>query len=382
MNDPALSQPLCTAIQIALVDLIATWGVYPSVVAGHSSGEIAAAYCVGGLSKESAWKIAYFRGLLAARLSNSSHIAGSMMSVGLSEAEITPYLLQVGGYEDGDITIGCINSPKNVTVTGDATRIDDLGRILDDENVFNRKLQVNVAYHSKFMKSIALEYKMLIADIQGGVPRPFPPAMFSSVTAERIDPTELSHSEYWIQNMIFPVRFTDAISHVLSRMSKKKVKKLNGQRKTTEDISVDYIIEIGPHAALRGPLRDILNASEMGKQVGYSSLLIRGLSAIVTTLEAIGHVYCLGYPVNLGVVNQSCRPVDDPRMLVDLPEYPFNHTQKFWLESRVSRNYRFRKHPRHELLGTPVSNWNPLEARWRNVLRVSECSWIKDHKVR
>ena len=36
------SQPLCTAIQIALIDLLRSFGVTPSLVVGHSSGEIAA----------------------------------------------------------------------------------------------------------------------------------------------------------------------------------------------------------------------------------------------------------------------------------------------------------------------------------------------------
>ncbi len=40
INEPELSQPLCTALQVAIVDLLAYWNVRPSVVVGHSSGEI------------------------------------------------------------------------------------------------------------------------------------------------------------------------------------------------------------------------------------------------------------------------------------------------------------------------------------------------------
>ena len=40
---PHLSQPLCTALQIALVDLLKDFNIVPSTVVGHSSGEIAAA---------------------------------------------------------------------------------------------------------------------------------------------------------------------------------------------------------------------------------------------------------------------------------------------------------------------------------------------------
>lgn len=43
VNDPEFSQPLCTALQVGLVDLLHSFGIIPSAVVGHSSGEIAAA---------------------------------------------------------------------------------------------------------------------------------------------------------------------------------------------------------------------------------------------------------------------------------------------------------------------------------------------------
>lgn len=47
VDEPKFAQPLCTALQIALVDLLASWELQPVGIVGHSSGEIAAAYCVG-----------------------------------------------------------------------------------------------------------------------------------------------------------------------------------------------------------------------------------------------------------------------------------------------------------------------------------------------
>lgn len=41
VDEPTISQPACTALQVALVDLLASWNIRPSVVTGHSSGEIA-----------------------------------------------------------------------------------------------------------------------------------------------------------------------------------------------------------------------------------------------------------------------------------------------------------------------------------------------------
>jgi len=62
VRDAEFSQTLCTALQVALVDLLANWGVVFHATAGHSSGEIAAAYSAGAISQECAWRIAYWRG--------------------------------------------------------------------------------------------------------------------------------------------------------------------------------------------------------------------------------------------------------------------------------------------------------------------------------
>lgn len=55
--------PVITALQMALVDLLADWGVRPAAVAGHSLGEVAAAYCSGALSRRAALRVVYFRGM-------------------------------------------------------------------------------------------------------------------------------------------------------------------------------------------------------------------------------------------------------------------------------------------------------------------------------
>lgn len=97
LNEATHSQPLCTVIQVALVELLRSWGVHPRAVVGHSSGEIAAAYCTGALSSESAWKLAYQRGQLSKLLQAGS---GAMMSVGIGENEASA-VGHNGWYYDG-----------------------------------------------------------------------------------------------------------------------------------------------------------------------------------------------------------------------------------------------------------------------------------------
>lgn len=118
--------------------------------------------------------------------------------------------------------------------------------------------------------------------------------------------------------------------------------------------------------------------SEILGQIGYNSALKMGLSATATILHLVGELRCHGYVVDLLAANNiSGKP--NVTMLVDLPAYRFNHSQIYWHESRLSKNFRFRKHPRHELLGTPTADWNHLEAKWRNIIKETENPWIKDH---
>jgi acyl transferase domain-containing protein len=377
LADPALSQPICTALQIALVDLLSSWGVSPAAVVGHSSGEIAAACCAGGLSRSSAWKVAFYRGAVASWLAKSTRVAGAMMSVGLSEDAIDVFLQRLGS-EGGHISVGCINSPKNITLSGIEPQIDALATMLERDHVSARKLKVNVAYHSQSMKEVASIYEMLIGNLEAGRLSSETPLMSSTVTGMVISPEELTKSQYWITNMVSPVKFLQAVNQISSRSSKKLAKKIKTSR---QNITVDHLLELGPHATLQEPLMDILKENGTSENISYSSMLIRGRSAVDTALRAAGGLHCIGYPVDLGRLNVPKEKSSSSCMLTSLPAYPWNHERKYWLESRLSEGLRFRRFPHHELLGTPASDWNPLEARWCNTITLTEYQWIKDHKV-
>ena len=369
INDPALSQPLCTALQVALVDLLVSWGIHPSAVVGHSSGEIAAAYCAGGISRTSAWKLAYYRGTLASRLEKSTaQKRRSMMAVALGEEALGSYLARITG--KGDIAVGCINSPTNTTVTGTEEAVNALKEVMDCQQIFARKLPIAVAYHSVQMEQVATEYMALIQDLAPHDPSSSSrnaPIMYSSVTGQPVSTQQLLDGQYWVANMCSKVRFSDALSRMCSM---KHPKPRLGSANSPKD--VNYIIEIGPHSALRRPVRDTLG------QVGYNSALKMGISATLTILHLAGELRCLGYVFDLLAANNiSDNP--DVGMLVDVPAYPFNHLQTYWHESRLSKNFRFRNHPRHELLGTPTADWNHLEAKWRNSIKLADNPWIQDH---
>ena len=140
-----LSQPLCTAIQVALVNAFRRLDLQPVAVVGHSSGEIAAAYAASAISLRQAIIASYYRGYVAKK----SKSIGGMAAVGLGAGAASQFLSQ-------GVTIACENSPTSVTLSGDLDRLENVTATIKKEepDVLARKLKVDMAYHSRMPNSL------------------------------------------------------------------------------------------------------------------------------------------------------------------------------------------------------------------------------------
>ncbi|KAK2626256.1 hypothetical protein QTJ16_004518 [Diplocarpon rosae] len=347
IHQPLFSQPLCTVVQVALVDLLASWNVNPVAVVGHSSGEIGAAYCLGALSKQDAWKAAYFRGYLCSQQQLAGKKSGSMMAVGASRERVQEF---TGKATTGSCLVACVNSPTSVTVSGDSQAVEEVREMLQKEGIFARPLKVQAAYHSHHMATLAGPYLDALSDLET-LPGHAGRSMFSSVIGDSIEPDELGATN-WVRNLISPVLFSDAVTEM------------------TKAIDIDLFVEIGPHPALKGPVRQIA-----GNETAYLSTLSRGVDAVESLLDFAGNAFIHGVPIDLSRVNGN------GNLINDLPSYPWNHTRKFWSESRISKTNRLRRAPRGSLLGAPYAPTTSRGQLWRGFIRVSEEPWIKDHSI-
>lgn len=298
---PELSQPICTVLQVALVDLLNDWGIIPLKVVGHSSGEIAAAYAIGALSHHDAISAAYFRGKASAGL---KHLNGGMMAVGCS-AEEAKQLISETKFTSGVVSVACVNSPSSVTVSGDVAALEELRVILEDKSVFARRLKVEVAYHSAHMNTAIGEYSASIVNLEPAEAVQAKPVMISSVTGGEID-VELLGPYYWVRNLISPVLFADAV--------KELVTPADGDGKNT----VDLLVEIGPHSALGGPIEQILSHHGI-KNVGYSSVLTRGEDSVECSLKLASDLFLqdVAFDVQKANGDSQCH------LLTNLPPYPW-----------------------------------------------------------
>lgn len=385
LQDPQLSQAVTTAIQLAMVDLLHFLEVKPHVAIGHSSGEIAAAYCAGFLCQESALRVSYFRGVLASKLAqDTKSTPWGMASVGLPASEIllaveelraqNPHLSEVT-----KITVSCINCPTNTTVSGPLASLDAFVDHLSSKQVFARKLKVDVGYHSAQMNLVSADYLRHLSNLRPGTAGRGT-RMVSSVTPGLIGADTVCSGDYWVQNMVSAVKFGEAVGICCKDTKEQDIPK-SIDRSHSRNIYVDGFLEIGPHAALQGPLREIFKFYKR-QDLFYASLLLRNKPADTTVLDTIGKLFTRNFDVDLSNLAQvDVLDSREPCTIVDLPQYSFNHSVVHWEDSSMSRALRSRKHGHHPLLGSQLLDWNPLDARWGLTIKKDLSPWVSDHRL-
>ncbi|KAI1205736.1 reducing type I polyketide synthase [Annulohypoxylon truncatum] len=372
VNDVEFSMPLSCAVQLALVRLLIDFGFEPTAVTGHSSGEVAAAFAAGALSLREAMACTYFRGLInSEHLAEADDISGGMMAVGLGPHEVKPYL---DGVQSGKVVVACVNSQSSVTLSGDIAAIKELEALFKKEGTFARALRVQAAFHSHHMLPLEEEYLAALKqhmNINPDKKRAFDDGVsfVSPVTGKRIYDAERLGPQHWVQNMTQPVLFASSFHNMISD-------EIEGQQQ------VDIVIEVGPHSALAGPIRQILKGSPSLKSlaVPYASCLERGKDAVRTIQTLAGFLVERGYSVSTAQVN-SPNGEGASHVVTGLPSYPWNHTQRFWSESRMCVEHREREHPPHELLGTRLPGTSNKSPIWRHVIRAEEMPWLREHVV-
>ncbi|KAH6645189.1 hypothetical protein BKA67DRAFT_665025 [Truncatella angustata] len=373
LNQPCLSFPMSVLLQLALVRLLRSWGVVPTATTGHSSGEISAAYASGGLTFKQAVAVAYVRGRLTSEFVESGQAHGGMTAVATSKQKALEYL----NAADVETTavIACINSPSSVTISGEIGSLEKIEALAANENVMFRRLKVPAAYHSSEMEALADGYlNALKPHFEVPSPERFTATFSSPVTGSIVrEPSSVHNPSHWVRNMVQPVLFDDCLEAMLTRPENAIGQSLKS--------TVDILIEIGPHGALQGPIRQILdNMNLRALKTNVSSCLKRGEDASKTMREIAVFLYCKGYPVNVTSVNVLHQP-STLQVLHDLPTYKWNHSSRYSGVSPIVTDYMQRNSPKHDLLGTRVEGINPEQAIWRNTLRISDLPWLQHHVV-
>ncbi|KAI0454220.1 hypothetical protein F5B21DRAFT_514821 [Xylaria acuta] len=366
IHDAAVSQPLCTAVQIALVDFLRSIGIDFHTVIGHSSGEIAAAYAAGRLSAQGAVVVSYYRGMVAHLAGGADDQEGGMMAANMSESEA------LGFCNDplfgGRICIAASNSPTSVTLSGDLDVIHLAYEQLANNQKSPKMLRVDTAYHSQHMTKPAVQYVSAMREHGvSPVPEGNGTIWISSVKGRPLTGAKDLDCQYWADNMVNQVQFRGAVEYALSQSGDE----------------FDCALEIGPHPALQGPFTQIAMAHDPDRLIPYSCPLNRSGDNGRSVSEFLGFMWSRFGSTSIDLrsyIEQCSVPNLLHSRLFNLPSYPFDHSIDYWRESRISRQYQSRAEAPHELLGVRSREDSMYEMKWRNILKLDQIPWLAGHK--
>jgi acyl transferase domain-containing protein len=297
---PAAAQPAIFVTEIALAELLRSWGFEPEAMIGHSIGEFSAAYVSGVLSLSDALEVVATR----ARLIQSRVAHGAMLAVPLIEDELLPLL------PDG-VSLGAINAFRLCIASGEVAAIDELAATLAARGVSAARLRSTHAYHSAMMESIVEPLADVLRRVTLHAPRiPY----VSCITGTWITDAEATDPEYWARHLCRTVRFQSGLSTLLD----------DPQR---------VLLEVGPGQGLTSHA-----IAERARVAGRTNEIVPAMrwsyglqSERAVLLRAAGQLWSLGAPLDTGRIGTDVGTSIGQKR-VQLPTYPFER-QRYWIDA-------------------------------------------------
>ena len=288
---PSLALPALLTIELAVAELLKSWGVTPAAMLGHSMGEYAAAFLAGVFSLRDVLSVVACRGRLFETLPD-----GGMLSVPLPESELLPELVQ-------GLSFAASNGPGLSLVSGEVAAIGELEARLKAKGVEARRLAITVAAHSQMLDPILNEFETYLRTLRMSEPTmPF----LSNVTGTWIRPDEARDPRYWVRHLRQPVRFAEGLTTLAS------------------DSSLAFL-EVGPG-------RTLTSLAQAHPAVGARRTTIQSLrhphdasSDTAMLFGAVGRLWAAGVEPNWKAF------VGNGRRRVSLPTYAFDH-ERHWIE--------------------------------------------------
>ena len=352
LDEPAWTQPAIYALECALVALWASVGITPSVVVGHSLGEIAAAQAAGALTLSEGLRYAAIRG----ELMGATRADGAMAAVFAPADHVSAAVAaHNAASRDADVSMAVDNGIQQV-ISGPAVEVEALLERFEAADVKVVRLKRSPAYHSALVEPALDDLEAAFAEI---APDPPPPsvALVSNLTGQVLDPSERMDAGYWRRHARAPVAFRGCVE-------------------TLAGLDVDLVTEIGPHVVL-GPL-----VSMTWPATAPAPMVVSSLQRPPPDDEALGADTSGGFLPAVAAAYEAGLDIDfaglfagESRCRVAVPGYPFQRV-RHW----VPTSKRRRRDSGHALLGTRHESPRG-EIAFETEVFPSDPTWMPDHLV-
>jgi polyketide synthase 12 len=290
-------QPALFAVMVGLAELWRACGVEPSMVVGHSQGEVAAAYVAGGLSLEDAALVIALRSRMLTELMGSGGVVSISESLERVGALLAPW-------KDA-IAIAGVNGPRSVAVAGEPDALAELIGECESQGVRAREVPATVPTHSPRVEAFREELLEALSPIE---PRTSRIPFYSTVTGGILDTGQLS-AEYWYRNMRHTVELEKATRALLE----------DGCR---------MFIEVSAHPVLTTSVEETVEAfagvDEGSEKASVIGTLRRRDGAPKRFLLSLGEAWVKGAAIDWDVLFEGS---DAKR--VALPTYAFQR-KRYW----------------------------------------------------
>ncbi|MFJ8637185.1 SDR family NAD(P)-dependent oxidoreductase, partial [Streptomyces sp. NPDC093568] len=330
------TQPALFAYEVALYRLLDHWGIAPSVVLGHSVGELAAAHVAGVLSLPDAAALVAARGRLMEQLPEG----GAMVSVQASEEEVRATLES----RPQEVAVAAVNGPLSTVIAGDEQAVLDIAREWAERGRRTKRLRVSHAFHSPRMDSMLGAFRDIAQRLAYRAPTL---TVVSNLTGRVVTAEEICDPEYWVRHTRDAVRFLDGM-------------------RATEERGVHRFLEVGPDAVLSAMGRDCVV-----EEARFVPTARAARPEVPALLSAVAELHALG-------VRVDWRRAATPGARVGLPTYAFQR-DSYWLKAPQRAGDLSRaglRAPEHPLLGAVVRRADADELLLTGRLSTAEHPWL------